>query len=507
MGIYELVRPYADEEAERIALISDVDGAHTFGELISRSERVGYGLDHALGLEVGHRICLWLTNRIEWFETFIGAESVGVATVQANPDWSDREMEFVLEHSRSRAVICEPGQAERALSLCRRIGSLQQVVVVGGDKPAAGARPYEALVADAPNDARARLRPTPPDFPASLIYTSGTTTGRPKAVAIRASEQGRQVDYVEMLGVSRRDRAMFVTPLFHANAVGAWQSALANGASAVFQRRFSATTFWNLVDQYRPTYLFTLVPIVNILMGRAPSPVERAHSFRLLVVLGSGPAAEAIEERFGAPVIDWYGMTEAGSGTYTRRNDERRPGSAGRPFPNSAMRIVRHDLTETETGEVGEVAFRLDGIGFDGYVDDPEASAAAIRGGWFLTGDLGYFDQDHFFYFVDRKKDIVRRGAENVSTIEVESVLRQYPAVADIAIVAKPDPVLGEVIAAFVVPTEHGQSVTLEDLRRFGSDTLAAFKLPEELTLVDELPRTANGKVEKFRLRKDFFGT
>jgi acyl-CoA synthetase (AMP-forming)/AMP-acid ligase II len=338
------------------------------------------------------------------------------------------------------------------------------------------------------------------------MYTSGTTTGRPKAVAMRASEQGRQVDYVEMLGVSRRDRAMFVTPLFHGNAMGAWQSALAYGASAVFQRRFSVRTFWDLADRYRPTYLFTLSPIVNILMGRRPSAVERAHNFRVLVVLGSGPSAPAIEQRFGAPVIDWYGMTEAGSGTYTRLEDERRPGSAGRPFPNSAMHVVRDDLTEASPGEVGEVAFRLDGITFDGYVDDAEASAEAIRGDFFLTGDLGYFDDDRYFYFVDRKKDIVRRGGENVSTIEVETVLRQHPSVADIAIVAKPDRVLGEVIVAFVVGDGEAPSVTAAALRRFGTGTLADFKLPDEVILVDELPRTATGKVEKFRLRKDFFG-
>jgi acyl-CoA synthetase (AMP-forming)/AMP-acid ligase II len=505
MGIYDLVRPYADEEAERVALISDVDGVHSFGELIGRSEQAGYALDHDLRLEVGDRICLWLTNRIEWFEAYIGAESVGVATVQANPDWADREMEFVLDHSRSRAVICEPGNAERAVALCRRAGPLEHVVVVGGDEPPTGARGYEALVGHAPTDSRAFLRPVPADFPVSLIYTSGTTTGRPKAVAIRSSEQGRQVDYVEMLGVSRRDRAMFVTPLFHANAVGAWQSALANGASAVFQRKFSARTFWGLVDRYRPTYLFTLVPIVNILMGRAPTAVERAHSFRLLVVLGSGPAAEAIERRFGAPVIDWYGMTEA-SGTYTRLDEARRAGSAGRPFPGSAMHVVREDLSEAGAGELGEVAFRLDGISFDGYVDDPEATAGALRGEFFLTGDLGYFDGDGFFYFVDRKKDIVRRGGENVSTIEVETVLRQHPSVADIAIVAKPDPVLGEVIAAFVVLRDDAAPVTADDLRRFGGDTLAAFKLPDDVLLVDELPRTATGKVEKFRLRAEFFG-
>jgi crotonobetaine/carnitine-CoA ligase len=293
---------------------------------------------------------------------------------------------------------------------------------------------------------------------------------------------------------------MFVTPLFHANAMGAWQCALGYGASALFQRKFSASSFWSLVDRFRPSVLFTLSPIVNILMGHSVSALERANRFRVLIVLGSGPNAPAIEDRFGAPVIDWYGMTEAGSGTYTRLGDERRPGSAGRRFPDSTMEIFRDDGTPAPPGEVGEVCFRLDEIHFDGYVDDEEANAAATRDGWFLTGDLGYFDDDGYFFFVDRKKDIVRRGAVNISSVEVETVLRAHPSVADVAIVAKPDAVLGERMVAFVVPVP-GERPDLDTLRAFARDELADYKLPDELATVDDLPRTASGKVEKFRLR------
>jgi acyl-CoA synthetase (AMP-forming)/AMP-acid ligase II len=219
-----------------------------------------------------------------------------------------------------------------------------------------------------------------------------------------------------------------------------------------------------------------------------------------MIVLGSGMSAPAIEARFGAPVIDWYGMTEAGSGTYTRLGDERRAGSAGRRFADSTMQILRDDLQVADSGEVGEVGFRVDSIHFGGYVEDDEANAAAVRDGWFLTGDLGYFDDDGYFYFVDRKKDIVRRGGVNISSIEVESVLRAHPAVADVAIVAKPDDVLGERIVAFVV-THADDGLTLEALREFGRAELAEYKLPDALVIVDDLPRTGSGKVEKFRLR------
>jgi acyl-CoA synthetase (AMP-forming)/AMP-acid ligase II len=195
-------------------------------------------------------------------------------------------------------------------------------------------------------------------------------------------------------------------------------------------------------------------------------------------------------------------MTEVGMGTYTRLSEERRPGSAGRPFEDSAMTILREDGSVADTGEVGEVCFAADGIGFAGYIDDEEATRSALHDGYFHTGDLGRFDEDRFFYFVDRKKDIVRRGGENISSAEVETVFRQHPDVAEIAILGRPDPVLGERVAAFVVAAEGSTPPDAEALARFAEGQLAPYKLPETVIPTDELPRTATGKVEKFRLRQ-----
>ena len=206
--------------------------------------------------------------------------------------------------------------------------------------------------------------------------------------------------------------------------------------------------------------------------------------------------------RYGAPVIDWYGMTEAGMGTYTRLSDERRPGSAGRPFDGSAMTILRDDSSVADPDEVGEVCFVAGEIGFEGYVEDEEATHSALHGGYFHTGDLGRFDADGYFYFVDRKKDIVRRGGENISSTEVETVFRQHPDIAEIAIIGKPDAVLGERVAAFVVASQRGSSPDAKSLAKFAEGRLASYKLPEWVVEIDELPRTATGKVEKFRLRK-----
>ena len=194
-------------------------------------------------------------------------------------------------------------------------------------------------------------------------------------------------------------------------------------------------------------------------------------------------------------------MTEAGMGTYTRLDEARKPGSAGRRFPDSTMTILRVDGTVAAPGEEGEVVFGRGTISFDGYLKDDEATAAVIDAEWFHTGDLGYFDDEGYFFFVDRKKDIVRRGGENISSIEIEAVMRLHPHVADAAILGKPDAVLGERVVAFVVPADEHPDPDIPAIQSYVGEHLAKFKVPEEIFLVDELPRTSTGKIIKAKLR------
>jgi acyl-CoA synthetase (AMP-forming)/AMP-acid ligase II len=500
--LFDAVAHFADHAyPEKLAIISECDGSRTYGELADRSARLAWTLQEQLGLEAGDRLSIWMEQRPEWIECSLGGAAAGVSTVGANPQWTDGEYAYVLEHSRSKVIVCDEARAERALELRSRIDPLEHVIVLGLDAPAGG-RGFERLVAAAPPNARAELPDITETAEGGLMYTSGTTTGRPKAVVVSRSGPIASYDFREMFGLHERDRGIAITPFFHGNGMSNVQFALGAGASCVFPRTFSARRFWGLVDRYRPTYMITLAPMMNIVMSLPPSALDRSHSFRVLVVLGSGPNMAAIEERYGTPVIDWYGMTEAGLGTYTRLGEPRPSGSAGRPFPGTDMRIFREDGTEAEIGEVGEVVFNTDVTGFRGYLDDEAATRSVLTGKWFHTGDMGYFDHDGYFYFADRRKDIVRRGGENISSLEVESVIGTHPAVAAVAVVAKPDPVLGERVVAFIQPQEGYAAPTVEEIRGTCEGKLARFKVPEEVFQIETLPRTGTGKVEKFRLRE-----
>ena len=493
--LYDAVAAHAGADPDRLAILSEEDGDRSYGELAATAAALAGALSD-FGIEQGDRICLWAENLPQWIEMFVAAAAAGCVPVPANPQWTDNELEFVLRHSEARVLACQSHLVARAVAVAERVDSIVRVIALddASGVPTVG-QLAEAFAGTDPSPARSAA--------GAILYTSGTSSGTPKAVRIDPKMlAGGGISYQDMFGLAASDRAMVVTPFFHGNGMGGALSALGAGASVVFPRRFSARSFWPLVDRYRPTYFFTMVPIVNILLSLPERRFDQRHGMRVWIVLGSSPICATIERRYGVPVIDWYAMTECGQGTYTRLDEERRPGSAGRVFPGSDMRILLEDGSEASPGQVGEVVFRRSTVGFEGYLGNPEATSQVLRGDWFHTGDMGYFDEDGYFFFVDRKKDIVRRGGENISSMEVEGVLREHPDVADAAVVGAPDPVLGERVAAFITVSEGSMAPEIEALRDFAAQYLAPFKVPEHIEVVDELPRTTNGKVEKFRLRE-----
>lgn len=491
-SLFELVAEHAAVGPDKIALICAEGSQRSYGDLVWRAAAFGGALV-SRGLRRGDRVAIWMPNRVEWVESLLACSAVGLVAVPLNPDWGDDEIGYVFEHCSPAAVVVEAGLAERAGILCP--GAF---VVVAGNDRVHGHRAVD--FDDLIREHKAAVAPGAARDPALIIYTSGTTSPHPKGVihSQRVLAEAIGLGYARTMATGPDDRCLIVTPLFHCNALGGCLSALVVGGSVVFPRRFSRSRFWDIVDRHRPTYLFTLAPIVNIVLAGQHRP--RRSSLRAAFVLGVAQERARIGQMLGGiTIVDAYGLSECPTGTYIRADERTPTGSAGRPFPGIDIQIQRADGSTCMPGEVGEIVFGTRNI-FSGYFGVADADARPLRAGWFQTGDLGTLDDDGYLFFADRLKDIIRRGGENISSLEVEAVLRTHPAVADVAVVAAPDPLLGERVVAVAVPVA-GHDVTLAELRGFAADRLSAYKLPEELQIREELPRTPSGKVQKFRLR------
>ena len=493
---FDAVARNATEAPQKIALISDGGEIRTYQQLIAGATNFGEWLRVSCCLAPGDRVAIWSFNRCDWAEASLGCSAMGYVPVPLNPEWTNDEASFAMRRSKARVLMCEPGLESRAQAISEFCGLVAFGALGNSDCGFTAAGQMATAIA---------VPALPQDAGAVLAFTSGTTAAKSKAVVKSSYGSSRNsVDFRTLWGLSNADRTLITTPFFHGNGWSGTISALMLGGSVVFQRRFSASGFWPLVDKYRPTFFFTLAPIVNILLSLPPSSVERAHSLRFVLSLGSALDRQNIETRWAVRVLDWYGATEMGGVACGMLDDEPPHGAIGKIMPGVRLKVLREDGSECSTGETGELAIPCEDIGFIGYLDDKAATDAAVRNGLFHSGDLGYVDDDGYLYFVDRLKDIVRRGGENISGLEVEAVLREHPAVGDVAVVALPDPVLGERVAVLVIPAAGSDGPTLEDLREYASHHLAHFKLPEMLRTVESLPRTTNGKVRKAEARAVF---
>lgn len=499
---YQAICEVAKNHSDKLAIIFENDDTRTYEELITNAARIAYALLHEIELTPGDGVALWGWNSLAWCEVSLACSAAGLTCYLLNPEWTATEAAKVISKCDVQILFHDDHLLARANSIGAQVPMIRHLISLG----TSGGQNLSDLMVGAPENAQDLLPPTSPDVGLPFFFTSGTTGSLSKAVvktaAGRKDMQGASGSVLKALfNLDESSRFLVVTPGFHGNGNSGIFEPLRFGGSVVVQRRFSARRFWSLVDKWRPTFFFTLMPIVNILMSRSSS-LERYNSLTHILALGIAPYVDAVEERLGVRVIDWYGSTEGGGSVYMPIDEPRKPGATGKKIPGTPMEIVREDLTPCEPNEVGQVAYPLEAIGFVGYLDEPEATKGAINGKYFMTGDLASIDEDGWFFFVDRIKDIVRRGGENISSVEVEAVLVHHPAIADIAIVPRPCEVLGERVTGFVI-LRNGEALPDEaNLRQFAGSKLAHFKIPDLLIPVESFPRTQTGKVKKAVLKK-----
>lgn len=448
------------------------------------------------GWGAGHRIGLLLENRPDYVMHWLAINAIGASIVPINPDLRSEELRYMIGHSEMALAVAIPGR-QAAL----REASDGKLTVIAADDP-----PPPAAVSHAPGAPFAARE-------AALLYTSGTT-GLPKGCVVSNTwflETGYW--YLGLRGAAElrigSERMLTPLPLFHMNALAASTMAmLLSGGCLFVLDRFHPKTWWKSVRASRATVIHYLGVMPAMLMAAPPSPEERNHQVRFGFGAGCdrtlhGPA----EERFGFPLIEGWAMTETGcSVSITADVEPRHVGMncLGRVPPHMEIRIVREDGTDCGVDEPGELLVRRAGPDprygfFTEYLKDKDATDAAWAGGWFHTGDVIRRDAEGFCYFVDRRKNVIRRSGENIAAIEVEAVLLRHPNVAGVAVAAVPDAMRGEEVLACVITRRKVTDATAfaSDLVAWCSTRLAYYKAPGYVALVETLPVTSTNKVQR----------
>jgi crotonobetaine/carnitine-CoA ligase len=472
----------------------------TYAALAEQAARVASGMV-GLGVGAGDRVTLCMPSRPEFVLTFLALAQIGAVGVPCNTASSAREMAHLIGATESRVLVAGAGFGELVEGLRRVEPGLEQVVSTGDE--AFADLPFSELLAAEPLSCGGE-----PDSeaPLEIIFTSGTTAA-PKGVVLTHANwlwAGERASHWHRL--DHRDRLLTALPLFHVNAQSfTLLAALTVGATAIFLEEYSASRFLDQLRRHRATQTNLVATLVRTLLAQPPRDDDAEHQLRRVgyAINVSDAEKEAFERRFGVELLNGYGLSEAMTEvTVCPVYGERRWPSIGRPAFGREVRIA-HAAGEAPIGEVGEILVK----GVPGrtimkeYYRDPEATAATIVDGWLHTGDNGYFDADGFLYFYDRAKDVIKRGGENVSASEVEATLTGHPAIALAAVIGIPDPVRDEAVMAFVV-AEPGAELDAEEVRRHCAEQLARFKVPTAIEVVDSLPTTSIGKVEKKLLRE-----
>ncbi len=462
-----------------------------------------------MGVKHGDRVGLFMPNAIEYLYCWFGLSELGAISVPINTAYRRDETAYIFNNAEAVALVTDPSLADVAGAAADLAPCIRHRILRGDEPVGDGWTSFrEAFDRSEPLADRPDVSP---DDVSMLVYTSGTT-GNPKGVMVThrmyaAAGQG----FKYWTQATSDDRFFTCLPFYHANIqYYSTMGALVTGATLVIVDRFSASRFWGQVREARATVVNFIGMMMPVLAKNPEQPDDADNTVRLFYGSPSfSPEFLAeFEERFATDIIVGFGMTETCYGTIEAIREDRRSGSSGRPrqhpdprFENTAR------IADAETGAhvgpntVGEITIKNLAV-MPGYWRNDEQNRETLRDGWLYTGDLGWLDDDGFLYFVDRKKDIIRRRGENISSQEVENVIKANPNVLDAAVVAVPSELGEDEVKAYVTPRE-GATVNPEEVVYWCAEHLAYFKVPRYWEVRDELPRTPSLRVRKDVLRQE----
>ncbi len=507
MTIGELVEKQAQQYSDKIFLYWQ-DETVTYTQLNALTNKVANML-HSLGIRKGDVVSVLLPNMPEYVYLYLGIPKLGAIVGPVNALFKAREIQFVVGHSEAKVLVTIPRFMDIVSTIQKDLPCLEHVIVI--DESSQEALSYHDLMEKAAATTPPTVSIDEKEDPAAILYTSGTT-GFPKGVLQTHFNIKRNAQMIiDHLGVDANEdhRFMLILPLFHVNAqIVTVMSPLTLGASTILTPGFSAKTHWETVAKYRAT-TFSAVPTILSILLRMPHEGLDLSSIKW-IICGAAPLPieimKAFESTFHCSVVEGYGLTEGTCASScnplpTETEDRRKVGSIGVALPDTKMKIVDDSGNDVPAKGTGEIICKGDNV-MKGYFKNPEANAETLKDGWLYTGDLGYVDNDGFFYIVGRKKDLIIRGGENIYPREVEEVLYAYPGVTEAAVIGVFDEIYGEVPKAFIVMKEAYEA-SEDQILQHCRENLADFKVPQYVEFRSELPKNPTGKIMKTPLREE----
>jgi len=479
-------------------LVFFYDKKYTSSEVVRSYRAVASFLSES-GIKKGDVVAVYMLNRPELLFAIFGSWLVGATVTLINTQLKSEEVCYQISDSGAKALLYEESLAERVEEAISNLGrDVVRAVVVDGEEKR-GVKSFSEILA---SDLALPESQVPEDL--FIIYTSGTT-GSPKGAILSSWNVYREALQLQQAMVMEgSDRMIVVLPLFHVNNLMLSMSLLMKGGTLVILKRFDVGEFVEYSHKYSPTF-FSGVPTVYKMLIDSYNEIERSYLSSLKFgICGAAPMPtkwfEDFEKLFGITIVEGYGLTEGTvASTANPRFGKRKVGSIGTPLQGQDVRIFGENDVELPPGEVGEIVIRGPNV-MKGYLNREAETNETLSNGWLHSGDLGYMDDDGYFYIVDRKKDMINSGGEKVYPKEVENVLARLEGVSEAAVVGRPDEKYGEEVVAFIV--KNDKTLTEGNVSEFCKKHIASYKCPKEILFVDALPRNSIGKILKGELRK-----
>lgn len=500
---------WAFTQPEKIFVKLSKTEAVTYAEMRALAESTAAGLQ-ALGVKQGDTVVVWLPNSLDCLRVWFGINWLGATYVPINTAYRGQLLQHVLQNAGAEIIVAHADLVGRladvhtsnvktVVVLEQRAAELPRISGVdGAELNVVGAGALSGHAADL----KPVTKPIAPWDLQSIIYTSGTT-GPSKGVMSSYAHLHAMSGAEGFYMLSSEDRYLCNLPLFHVGGTIPVMGMLSRGGSIALVSAFSTDTFWPSVVETESTVVLLLGVMATFIAKRAPSPEDRSHPLRKVIIVPLSEDGPTFSERFGVEVYTLYNMTEISTPLVSELNPTK-VGSCGKPRKGVEVRLVDANDCDVPQGTVGELLVRTDAPWAmnSGYFKNPDATASAWRNGWFHTGDGFTMDEDGTYFFYDRMKDSIRRRGENISSFEVEAEIAVHPLVREVAVVPVPSILTEDEVLCVIAPVP-GAVIAPDELLEFLRPRMPHFMLPRYVRIVDDLPKTATQKVQKHILRKE----